>query len=45
MSMISRIRERRDASRRARSIKHALRAARTPALREEILTIASRYYN
>ncbi|MEH0928718.1 hypothetical protein [Micromonospora sp. CPCC 205558] len=43
MSMIERIRNHRDASRRARAIEHALRSANTPAVREEILVIAQRH--
>ncbi|MGK5737586.1 hypothetical protein [Micromonospora sp. URMC 103] len=43
MSMIDRIRTRRDASRRARAIEHALRSANSPAVREEILAIAQRH--
>lgn len=42
MSMIDRIRNRRDASRRARAIERALRSANSPAVRGEILTIAQR---
>ncbi|HEU4425286.1 MAG TPA: hypothetical protein VFR67_22370 [Pilimelia sp.] len=41
---MKRIRQRREASRHARSIEHAVRAANTPAVREEILALASRYY-
>ena len=37
MSMIERIRTRRDANRRARAIEHALRSANSPAVREELL--------
>lgn len=44
MSMINRIRSRRDAARRTRAIERALRSASTPAVRDEILTIAQRYY-
>ncbi|WP_165945193.1 hypothetical protein [Micromonospora sp. KC723] len=43
MSMIERIRTRRDAHRRARAIEHALRSANSPAVREEILAIAQRH--
>lgn len=43
MSMIERIRNHRDATRRARAIQHALRSANTPAVREEILVIAQRH--
>jgi hypothetical protein len=44
MSMIDRYRSRREANRRARTIARALGEARTPAVRDEILAIASRYY-
>jgi hypothetical protein len=44
MSMIERLRHRRDANRRTRAIERALREAKTPAVRDEILAIASRYY-
>ncbi|MER7888980.1 hypothetical protein AB0C04_01515 [Micromonospora sp. NPDC048909] len=43
MSMIERIRTRRDATRRARAIEHALRSANSPAVREELLAIAQRH--
>ena len=43
MSMIERIRTRRDANRRARAIEHALRSANSPAVREELLAIALRH--
>ncbi|MER5456996.1 MULTISPECIES: hypothetical protein [Micromonospora] len=43
MSMIERIRSRRDASRRARAIERALRSANSPAVRDEILVIAQRH--
>ncbi|GAB3853735.1 hypothetical protein ACN26Z_02830 [Verrucosispora sp. WMMD703] len=43
MSMIERIRNRRDASRRARAIERALRSASSPAVRDEILAIAQRH--
>ncbi|MBX7269861.1 hypothetical protein KIF24_30130 [Micromonospora sp. Llam7] len=43
MSMIERIRNRRDASRRARAIERALRSAGSPAVRDEILAIAQRH--
>ncbi|MDG4794825.1 hypothetical protein [Micromonospora sp. WMMD1082] len=43
MSMIERIRSRRDASRRARAIERALRSASSPAVRDEILAIAQRH--
>jgi hypothetical protein len=45
MSMIDRLRHRRDANRRTRAIERALREAKTPAVRDEILAIASRYYS
>lgn len=44
MSMIDRIRTRRDATRRARAIENALRSANSPAVRAEILAMAQRYY-
>ncbi|MEV6691198.1 hypothetical protein AB0M35_06980 [Micromonospora sp. NPDC051196] len=43
MSMIERIRSRRDANRRARAIERALRSASSPAVRDEILAIAQRH--
>ncbi|MEU5562994.1 MULTISPECIES: hypothetical protein [Micromonospora] len=43
MSMIERIKTRRDANRRARAIEHALRSANSPAVREELLAIAQRH--
>ncbi|WFF07916.1 hypothetical protein O7622_04885 [Micromonospora sp. WMMD1076] len=43
MSIIERIRTRRDANRRARAIEHALRSANSPAVREELLAIAQRH--
>ncbi|MBY8875594.1 hypothetical protein K7640_27565 [Micromonospora sp. PLK6-60] len=43
MSMIQRIRTRRDANRRARAIEHALRSANSPAVREELIAIAQRH--
>ncbi|MFV2102548.1 hypothetical protein [Micromonospora sp. LOL_024] len=43
MSMIERIRNRRDASRRTRAIERALRSANSPAVRDEILAIAQRH--
>ncbi|WP_198940299.1 hypothetical protein [Micromonospora sp. CB01531] len=43
MSMIKRIRTRRDANRRARAIEQALRSANSPAVREELLAIAQRH--
>ncbi|HEU5109125.1 MAG TPA: hypothetical protein VFT95_11315 [Micromonosporaceae bacterium] len=45
MSMIGRIRDRRHAARRARAIERALRAANTPAVRDEILAMARRYHS
>ena len=45
MSMIERLRERRHAARRTRAIERALRSAKTPSVRDEILAIASRYYH
>jgi len=44
MSVINRFRSRRDASRRARAIERALRSANSPAVRDEILLAAQRYY-
>lgn len=44
MTMIDRFRSRRDAARRARAIDRALRSATSPAVRDEILTLAQRYY-
>lgn len=44
MTMIQRIRSRRETARRTRAIERALRSANSPAVREEILTIAQRYY-
>ncbi|MEV4654680.1 hypothetical protein [Micromonospora cremea] len=41
--MIERIRNHRDATRRARAIEHALRSANSPAVREELLIIAQRH--
>ncbi|GGM02017.1 MULTISPECIES: hypothetical protein [Micromonospora] len=43
MSMIKRIRDRRDATRRARAIEHALRSANSPSVRNEIIAIAQRH--
>ncbi|MEV0004252.1 hypothetical protein AB0H28_18495 [Micromonospora sp. NPDC050980] len=43
MSMIERIRTRRDANRRARAIEHALSSANSPAVRAELLAIAQRH--
>ncbi|SCL38404.1 hypothetical protein GA0074692_5000 [Micromonospora pallida] len=45
MSMIERIRNRRDANRRARAIEHALRSANSPAVRDELIAIAQRHMN
>jgi hypothetical protein len=44
MTMIDRFRSRRDATRRARAIERALRSANSPAVRNEILAAAQRYY-
>lgn len=44
MTMIDRLRGRRNAARRARAIEHALRSAKSPSVRDEILAIATRYY-
>lgn len=44
MSMLSRFRKRRDHARRARAIERALRSATTPAVRDEIVIAAQRYY-
>jgi hypothetical protein len=44
MTMIDRLRGRRDAARRARDIERALRSAKSPSVRDEILAIATRYY-
>lgn len=44
MNMIDRLRSRREATRRARTVDHALRSANSPAMRDEILLIAQRYY-
>lgn len=43
MSMIDRFRVRHRATRRARAIDRALRAANTPAARDEIQAIINRY--
>lgn len=45
MSMIDRYRRNREAARRSRAIDRALRSANTPAMREEILAVADRYYD
>lgn len=44
MTMIDRFRSRRDATRRARAIERALRSTNSPAVRNEILVMAQRYY-
>lgn len=44
MKMIDRYRSHRDAARQARAIERALRAANSPAVRDEIRIIAQRYY-
>jgi hypothetical protein len=44
MSMFERLRDRRHAARRARAIERALRQAKSPSVRDEILAIASRYH-
>ncbi|GAB3151417.1 hypothetical protein GCM10027290_40620 [Micromonospora sonneratiae] len=44
MSMIDRIRNHRNAARRARAIERALRSTNSPAVRNEILAIAQRQY-
>ncbi|HEX5541410.1 MAG TPA: hypothetical protein VFX60_07585 [Micromonospora sp.] len=44
MSMIDRFRARRQAARRTRAIESALRSATSPAVRDEILAAAQRYY-
>ncbi|MFY1674234.1 hypothetical protein ACN27G_30520 [Plantactinospora sp. WMMB334] len=44
MSMINRIRSRRETARRERAIRRALRASNSPAVRDEILIAAQRYY-
>ena len=43
MSMISRMRGRREAARRSRDIERALRGVDSRAVRQEILAIAHRY--
>ncbi|HEX2356540.1 MAG TPA: hypothetical protein VHI50_08775 [Micromonosporaceae bacterium] len=42
MTMMKRIRSRRDAVRRARAIERALHSTTSPAVRDEILAIATR---
>jgi hypothetical protein len=44
MSMIDRYRHRRHAVRQARAIQRALNATHSPAVREEIMAAAQRYY-
>ncbi|WP_198348059.1 hypothetical protein [Plantactinospora sp. KBS50] len=44
MSMMNRIRNRRDASRRARAIDRALSSANSPALAQEIMTAYLRQF-
>ncbi|MFY1688768.1 hypothetical protein [Plantactinospora sp. WMMB782] len=44
MSMINRLRNRRNSARRARAIERALRATDSPAVRDEILIAAQRFY-
>lgn len=44
MTMIDRIRSRRQVARRNRAIERALQSANSPALRDEIVTVAQRYY-
>jgi hypothetical protein len=43
MSMINRLKDRRNANRQSRAIDRALRKAPTQAMRDEILIIAQRY--
>lgn len=43
MTMINRLRDRRDAARRARALDRALRSANSPAVHQEILAIAQHY--
>lgn len=43
MSMLNRLRTRRNATRQSRAIDRALRAATTQSMRNEILVIAQRY--
>jgi hypothetical protein len=45
MSMIDRFRDRRDANRRARALERALSKTNSPAVREEIMAIASRWHH
>ncbi|HEX6967595.1 MAG TPA: hypothetical protein VF174_02025 [Micromonosporaceae bacterium] len=44
MKVIERFRARREVARRNHAIQRALREANSPAVREEILAIAQRYY-
>jgi hypothetical protein len=44
MSMIDRYRHRRQAVRQARAIQRALNATTSPAVRDEIMAAAQRYY-
>lgn len=44
MTMIDRLRSRRDANRRARAIERALRSANSPAVRDELIAIAQRQF-
>ncbi|GGK35228.1 hypothetical protein GCM10010124_29920 [Pilimelia terevasa] len=43
MSMITRLRDRRQAHRRGRAIERALENAKTPALKHEIQTLVARH--
>jgi hypothetical protein len=44
MKMFDRYRSRREATRRARAIEHALRSANSPAVRDEIRIMAQRQF-
>jgi hypothetical protein len=44
MSMMNRLRTRRDTVRRARAIERALNSTKSPAVRDEILAIATRQF-
>jgi hypothetical protein len=44
MSMMNRLRNRRDAARRARAIERALNSTRSEAVRDEIRAIATRQF-
>lgn len=44
MKVFDRYRSRREAARRARAIERALRAATSPAVRDEIRVMAQRHY-